>query len=75
MNALNRRVQDGHISGQAPPGLPDGEIELCLAELDDEMPDAELAKLNQVLEAGWQAIQRGRLHPVADVIAEMKLGR
>lgn len=75
MNALKLRVQDGLISGQAPPGLPDGEIELCLAELDDEMPETELAKLNQVLESGWQAVQRGRFRPVADVIAEMKLGR
>ncbi len=75
MRALKVHVQDGRITGDAPPGLPEGELDLCLAEPEDEMSDEDAARVNDVLESGWQAIQAGRFRPVADVIAELRARR
>jgi hypothetical protein len=75
MRALKVRVQDGRITGDAPPGLPDGDLDLCLAEPEEEMSEEELARLNQVLEAGFEAIQAGRFRPAAEVIAELRARR
>lgn len=72
MKALKVRVQDGHISGEAPPGLPEGELELCLAEPDEEMTEEEAAEVNRLIEAGWHAIQQGRFRPASDVLADLR---
>ena len=61
--------------GDAPPGLPEGEVDLCLAERDDDMDDmseADLARLNDALERGFEAIKAGRFRPARDVIADLR---
>src|SRR4029079_11754550 len=40
--------------------LPEGEVDLCLAEGDDDMSEADLARLNDALERGFEAIKAGR---------------
>jgi hypothetical protein len=72
MSALKVRVEKGRISGQAPAGLPDGEHELCLAEPEDTMTEAELEELNSALEAAWQSIKAGRYKPAQTVLAELR---
>ena len=72
MKALRVRVENGRITGEAPAGLPDGEVDLCLAEEDDGMSDAEIARLNEVLARGFESIRAGRFRPAASVIADLR---
>lgn len=72
MKALRVRVEQGLLTGEAPEGLPDGEFEVCLADEDDDLSDAELARLNDVLRRGFAAIGGGRVRPAADVIADLR---
>jgi hypothetical protein len=72
MKAIRVRVENGRITGEAPPGLPEGEIDLCLAERDDDMSEADLARLNDALERGLDAIKAGRFRPARDVIADLR---
>jgi hypothetical protein len=72
MKAIRVRVVNGRITGEAPAGLPDGEVDLCLAEPDDEMSDGELARLNEALARGFESIRAGRFRPAADVISDLR---
>jgi hypothetical protein len=69
MKAIRVRVENGRITGDAPPGLPDGEVDLCLADADDDLSEAELARLNEALHRAFEAVQAGRFRPAQDVIA------
>ena len=64
MKAIRVRVENGRITGVAPPGLPDGEIELCIAEPDDmdEMTDAELAQLDESLQRTLEVVMPRTRH-------------
>jgi hypothetical protein len=72
MKAIRVRVENGRITGDAPPGLPEGEVDLCLAEADDDMSEADLARLNDALERGFEAIKAGHFRPARDVIADLR---
>jgi hypothetical protein len=72
MKAIRVRVENGRISGEAPAGLPDGEVDLCLADPDDDMTDEELARLNDALARGFESIKAGRFRPAVDVIADLR---
>ena len=72
MKAIRVRVENGRISGAAPPGLPDGDVDLCLAEPDDEMSEDELARLNEALARGFESLREGRFRPASDVIADLR---
>ena len=74
MKAIRVRVENGRITGEAPPGLPDGEVDLCLAEPEDDMSDEELARLNGALDRGFESIKAGRFRPAADAIADLRRG-
>ena len=74
MKAIRVRVENGRISGEAPPGLPDGEVDLCLADPEDQMSDDEQARLNEALARGFESIKAGRFRAAADVIAELRRG-
>jgi hypothetical protein len=74
VKATRVRVENGRITGDAPPGLPEGDVELCLADPDDEMSGDELARLNEALVRGFQSIKGGGARPTADVIAELRSG-
>jgi hypothetical protein len=72
MKAIRVRVENGRISGEAPAGLPDGEVDLCLADPDDDMTDEELARLNEALARGFESIKAGRFRPAAEVISDLR---
>ncbi len=72
MKAIRVRVENGHISGDAPPGLPDGDVDLVFADTDDDMSEAELARLNDALERGFEALKAGRFRPARDAIADLR---
>lgn len=55
-----------------PPGLPDGEVDLCLADADDDLSEAELARPNDALDRGFEAVKAGRFRPARDVIADLR---
>ena len=71
MKAIRVRVENGRITGEAP-GLPDGELDLRLAEPEDDMSDDELARLNEALARGFESIKAGRFRPAADVLADLR---
>jgi hypothetical protein len=72
MKAIRVRVENGRITGEAPPGLPEAEVDLALADADDDMTEAELARLNDALERGFEAINAGRFRPARDVVADLR---
>jgi hypothetical protein len=72
MKAIRVRVQNGRISGDAPAGLPDGDLDLCLAEPDDTLTDEELVRLNEALARGFESIKAGRFRPAAEVISDLR---
>ena len=73
METLRVRVEKGKLVGEAPPSLPEGtELELCIAEPEDAMSEQELAALQSTLDAAWESVRAGRLHPAAEVIAELR---
>jgi hypothetical protein len=71
MKAICVHVENGRVSGDAPPGLPEG-VELVLADGDDEMTEAELARLNDALELGFEAIKAGGFRPAREAIAGLR---
>ena len=76
METLKVRVENGKLIGDAPAGLVEGtELELCLAEPDDEMSAAELERLRKALDAGWRSVEAGRFRPAEDVVAELRARR
>ena len=72
MKAIRVRIENGQITGEAPAGLPDGEVDLCIAEPDDEMSADELVRLNDALARGFESIKAGRFRPAADVISDLR---
>lgn len=72
MKAIRVRVENGRISGDAPPGLPEGDVDLCLADTEDNLSGDELAKLNDALARGFESVKAGRFRPAADVIADLR---
>ena len=72
MKAIRIHVENGRISGGAPPRLPDGDVDLVLADGDDEMTEAELARLDDALELGFVAIKSGGFRPARDAIADLR---
>ncbi len=76
MEALKVRVENGKIIGDAPRGIAEGtELELCLAEPQDEMSEEELAALQAALDAGWRSMEAGRHRPAAEVVADLRSKR
>ena len=72
MKAIRVHVANGRISGQAPPGLADGDVDLCLADDDEALPDDELARLDEALARGFESLEAGRGRPAADVISDLR---
>jgi hypothetical protein len=72
MKAIRVRIENGRISGDAPPGFPEGEVDLVLAEADDDMSEAELARLNEALDQGFEQIKAGRFRPARDVVTDFR---
>lgn len=72
MKAIRVHVENGRISGDAPVGLPEGEVDLVLADAEDEMTEVELARLNDALELGFEAIKAGGFRPAREVVADLR---
>lgn len=75
MKALKVRVENGHITGEAPAGLADGEHDLCLADDGDDLTDEELVQLDSVIERSWQDAKAGRVVAAGEVLAELRTRR
>ena len=72
MRAVRVRVQNGEITGRAPAGFPEGDVEVCLVDPDEGMTAEEEARLNAALEAGWQCVEQGRFRPAAEVLEALR---
>jgi len=60
---------DGANSPAAPP-----ERASCLADPEDELSDAELARLEEALLKGFESIKAGRFRAAVDVISDLRRG-
>lgn len=72
MKAIRVRVENGRITGPAPAGLPEGDVDLCLADADDEPHGEDLVRLNEALARAFASLEAGRFRPAADVIADLR---
>ena len=68
MKAIRVRVENRRSAG----GPSGGDVELCLAEPDDDMTDDEAARLNDALARGFESIKAGRFRPASAVIADLR---
>lgn len=76
MEALKVRVENGKIIGDAPQGLAEGtELELCLADPQDEMTEPELLALQTALDAGWRSMEEGRYQQANEVLSQLRSKR
>ena len=76
METLKVRVENGKIIGKARESLEEGaELELCLAEPEEEMSPAELGRLRSALDSGWQSMMGGRYRPAEEILAERRAKR
>lgn len=75
MKAIKIRVEAGRIIGDAPPGMPDGEVDLCVAEPEDDMTAEELERLNRALEAGFRSLEAGRARSASEAVAALRARR
>jgi hypothetical protein len=75
MKAVKVRVENGHITGEAPAGLAAGEHDLCLADDADDMIDEDLALLDAAIERSWQDAKAGRVVAADEVVAELHARR
>jgi len=71
MKAITVRVENGRITGIAPEGMPDGDIELALVEPEDEMSEEELVRLDAALREGLEDVRSGRTKPASVVAGEL----
>jgi hypothetical protein len=72
MKAIRVHVENGQITGDAPPGMPEGDVDLVLADEDDGMSEAEMARLNDALERGFESIKAGRFRSARDAVADLR---
>lgn len=71
--AFRVRVQQGKLVGEAPAALAEGtELDLCLAEPDEQMTKEEAAALERALDAAWRSMEAGHVRPARDLIAELR---
>ena len=62
MDTLKAKVVNGRLVLDEPIDLPEGtELELVIADADDELDDAERLALDRVLTESWEAAKRGEL--------------
>jgi hypothetical protein len=71
MKAIRVRIDKGRISGKAPAGLPDGEVELCLAAPEEKMSAVELRRLNDALARAFESVKTGRFRRASEVIRDL----
>jgi hypothetical protein len=70
--SLTVHVENGQIRGKAPPGLPEGDLDLMMADPGDELSKAEQARLNHALNAAWRSLRAGRGRSGASVLADLR---
>lgn len=73
--AIRITVEQGHITGEAPAGLADGEHDVCLVDDGDDMPDEDLAQLDAVIERSFHDSRAGRVVAADDLLAELRARR
>ena len=72
IKAIRIHVENGRISGDASPGLREGNVDLVLADGDDEMTEAELVRLHNALELGFAAIKAGGFRSARDTSVDRR---
>jgi hypothetical protein len=76
MVTLKARVRNGRLVVDEPCELPEGtELDLALAEDEDELDDAERAALHAALEDSWASARRGETRPAELLIQKLRSGR
>lgn len=72
MKTVRVRVENGRITGHAPPDFPEGEVELRLVEPEDEMTDDELDRLDEALARGFEQVASGQLREATEVVDALR---
>jgi hypothetical protein len=76
MRALKARVRGGRFVVEEPANLPEGtEVELTLAEAEDEFSPEERARLERELDAAQGEYERGEGMDGFDFLDQLRAGR
>ena len=69
------RVRNGRLVLDEPTGLPEGKVVELTASVDDEMNEADLAKLDAELQKSVEAEKADQVRPAREVLAELRARR
>lgn len=75
MKTLRTEVENGKVTGDAPAGLPDSDVELARAEPEEGMSDEDLLPLEAALALGLESLHAGRTRDASEFAAELLRGR
>lgn len=74
MSPLRAVVRHGRIVLDEPTDLPDGTV-IELVPADEELDEAELAKLRELLELSAKAEKAGQMLPASELIEKIRASR
>lgn len=74
MKAIKARVVNGRLVVDAPVSFPEGtELELQVADVSEELDEAEQAALDASLARGWAEVQAGQdMLPAEELIKRLR---
>ena len=73
MKTLKARVLNGHLVLDEPSEFPEGtEVELAIADSEDDLDPVELAALHEALRESWASARRGETRPVEELLARLR---
>jgi hypothetical protein len=76
MRAVKAHVSDGRLRVDEPTTFPEGsEVDLLVADPEDDLDDEERARLNEALSRSWKSALAGRTRPAEELLARLRARR
>ncbi|MBI4817312.1 MAG: hypothetical protein HY791_13700 [Deltaproteobacteria bacterium] len=74
--SIRLKVEGGRLVAAAPEGWPEGaELDVVLADQDDDMSDEEVAELDSALEKSLEQAATGRFTEASEFLAKLTARR
>jgi hypothetical protein len=73
MQTLKAHVRNGRLIMDEPTDIPEGsEIELVIADDEDNLDEQERERLHRALRKSWASAKRGDTRPVQEIVRKLK---